>query len=415
MNKKNIEIDTLENGLVLITQKISWVNSVSIHIAVKAGPRYESGKSAGLAHFLEHMLFEGTIKYPTPKSLAKSIERVGGKSAAWTDKEFVSYNVKVPKEYLENGISYLADILFHSALQEEFIEKEKNIITEEMKRSNDNPESEMWDVFMKHVWGKAQSLGKSTLGDITTLKQTNRKTLLAYLEEFYFPGNMVMSVVGNFSKSDLLKALHTHFDKSSQKTPSKMKKIIFQKPTNLIKKVSANTQQSQVVLGVVTGISYSHPDRFIMRVIADILGTGVSSRLFNKLVYELGIAYGTGVFNWMFQDTGMFCMYGGVSPKNAQATINAMFAEIKKLREELVGESELSLAKIQDISQMFYSLETPDALAYSYSSQWATEGRILYPEDIKNEINKVTPEDILRIAKKYLQEKNFVGIIRGAK
>lgn len=412
-NDTTITSKTLDNGLVLITHNISWVQSVAIYVTVKAGPRYESNKSSGLAHFLEHMLFEGTEKHPNSKSLASSLESVGGKSSAWTDKESVSYSVKVPKENLENGVSYLSEILFNSALNDDFIEKEKDIIMEEMNRKKDNPESEIWDVFMEQAWGPEQSLGRSTLGDEATLKAIIKKKLAEYLEKFYYPGNMVISVVGNFSESNLLDYIQKYFSQSSQKKSLEMEKVTVKKDSGGIKKIPASTQQAQVVLGTVTGIHYFHPDRYIMRVIADILGTGVSSRIFNKLVYEMGIAYGAGVFNWTFKDTGMFCLYGGFSSENAEKAIEVMFDELRKLREELVSESELQLAKIQDISQTYYSLESPEALAYLYSSQYATEGRIITLDEIKKEINGVSAQDIQRVAETYLKEDNFVGIIRG--
>lgn len=414
-NKKNIHIEKLANGMVLVTQQMPWVNSVSLYVAVKAGPRFESISSSGLAHFLEHMLFEGTIKHKTSKILAESIESVGGRSSAWTDKEFVSYNVKIPKEYLERGIAYLAEIFFDSSIKDEWIEKEKKIVFEEMSRTKDNPETEIWELFMEHVWGKDQSLGRSTLGNELSVKNINREKLSSYLHKFYHPGNMVICVVGGFLKENLLKNINKYFTVPANKNTVKIEPVVFVEPKNKMEIIQTNAMQTQLILGTVTGIDYFHGDRFTIRVIADVLGLGVSSRLFNKLVYELGIAYSAGVWNATYVDTGMLCVYGGFSPSNVDRAIEVIYKEFKELSMTLITKKELDMVKILDISQMYYSLETPDALASWYSTQWVTEGRILSPEDIKNEINSITPNDIQKVAEAYLKEENFIGIIRGSK
>lgn len=413
MKKNDIKINKLGSGLVLITRQIPWVNSVSLYVAVKAGPRFESFESSGLAHFLEHMLFEGTKEHKTSRSLAESIESVGGKSSAWTDKEFVSYNLKIPKEYLEKGIRYLAEILFNSALEDESIEREKKIVFEEMSRTKDNPETEIWELFMEHLWGKGQSLGRSTLGNESSVKKINKKELGSYLDKFYYPGNMVVSVVGNFSIEALSANIRRYFTKSASKDLLAIEPLKFTKPQQKMKIIPADAVQTQLVLGAVTGIDYFHPQRFAMRLIADILGLGVGSRLFNKLVYDLGIAYNVGVWNVAYKDTGMFCAYGGFSPSNVDQAVEIIYQELKKLRNTLITKKELDMVKILDISQVYYSLETPDALANWYATQWATEGRILSPEEIKNEINRVTPRDIQKVAETYLNEEEFIGVVRG--
>jgi len=413
MKSQDIRTNKFDNGLTLLSQVITWINSVSICVAVKAGPRYESEESSGLAHFLEHMLFEGTKSYPSAKELAQVIESVGGKSSAWTDKEYVAYNIKVPKEHLDKGLSYLHEILFNPAFDDESVAREKTIILEEMQRKEDNPEVETVDLFMEYCWGKEQALGRSTLGERSTIENITPKRLKDYLKDFYYSSNMTISVVGNFKERELKRAIQKYFGHASIKKRVEMEKNTFFYPKLRTKKIKADTKQSQLILGTVTNIHYHHKDRFVMRVIADILSFGVSSRLFNKLVYQLGISYSPGVFNWTFKDTGMLIIYGGFSPNNIKLAIDVIKDELQKLREENVNSKELSTAKIIDIANMYYSFETPDSISWWYATMWATERRILSVGEIKREIEKVTPQDIKRIANKYLNEKNFITLIRG--
>ncbi|OGH16138.1 MAG: hypothetical protein A3C30_02910 [Candidatus Levybacteria bacterium RIFCSPHIGHO2_02_FULL_40_18] len=407
------KIQKLSNGLTVITQQVPWVNSIAIYVAVNAGPRYESKISAGHAHFLEHMLFEGTRKYPTAKELAQVIESIGGKSGAWTDKEYIAYNVKVPKEYLEKGLYYLSEILFNPAFDKTSVEREKSIILEEIQRKEDTPEIEIWDLFMEYCWGKEQALGRSTLGERSTIKNIDPSQLRDYLNNFYYPSNMTISIVGKFNIRELNQYIQRYFGKGTIKSKREIEKVAFLPPIKKIKKIRSNSQQALLMIGTVTGIHYLHPDRFAMRVIADILGGGTSSRLFNKLVYELGIAYSTWVWNWTFKDTGMLIAYGGFSPVNVDRALTCIHEELAKLREGKIEKNEINVAKILDISNMYYSLETPDSIAQWHATTYATEGRILSTDYIKKEIEKVTAEDVKRVANQYFNQENFLTLVRG--
>jgi len=403
----------LPNGLTVILQPLDHANSTSIYIAVGAGPRFETQETAGLAHFLEHMLFEGTKNLPTSKDVAQDIEKIGGQSGAFTDKEYVIYYAKVKPQHLETATSYLSEILFNSTLNPEAIEKEKGIVMEEIKRAIDNPEVEIWELWPEWIWGKDQALGRSTLGNVKTIQNVTREKLLQYMQNLYHPANMVIAVAGNFSLKKAERLLHKHFGaKPKGKIPNfKTLKVVYKK--NVIKNINSDAQQNQLILGFITGVSYLHKDRFPLHVAADILGGRRNSRIFYKLVSELGIAYTVGTYDWAFRDTGLFSTYGGFSTEKTEKAIKTILEELTRLKSERVSSKELQEVKEMGKSNLYFSMETSDAMASHYAAQYITEGRILTPDQTARNIDKVTAENIQRVAKKYLTKKNLRLMVRG--
>lgn len=404
----------LPNGLVLVLQPLMYMSSVTVSIAVGAGSRYETQETSGIAHFLEHMLFEGTKNLPSSKEVAKYIEKIGGRSGAWTDKEYVNYSAKVPSRYLDTAFSYLSEILFNSTLKDRSIEREKNIVMEEFKRSQDNPEVDIWDLWFEWAWGENQPLGRSILGSNTTIKNITRKQLQTYMNNLYHPANMVIAVVGSFFVKEAKEYVLKYFGKNQSRDIPKFTKAISAPKKTLMKVINKNSHQAQLMLGYITDVSYAHKDRFVMRVIADILGTGVSSRLFHRFVYELGISYVAGTQLWIFADTGLFFAHGGFSKDNIKKAVEVILEEIDRLRKERVSDQELSEAKEKDKAQLYFSLETSDAMANFYASQQITEKRILTPEEISNRIDEVTAEDVQKVAMKYFNIANLRLTISGS-
>lgn len=414
MTNKPYEVIMLDNGITLVLQNIKYFNSISLVTAIGAGPKYETNQTSGLAHFLEHMLFEGTKKHPTSKKLAEYLENAGGKSGAWTEKEYVTYYIKITKGKLGKAFSYLEDVLFNSVLNDEAIEKEKGIVLEEYNRGIDNPEFDIWDNWLEWTWGKNQWLGRSTLGNEENIKNITKAKLTDYLKKLYIPSNMVISVVGNFSIKEAKELAIKYFGNKKGEELNLSSEIKYKPKNKFTKIIKFKTNQNQLMLGFITGASYDNQDRYVLRVIADILSTGVSSRIFNKLVYGMGIAYSAGATAWSLFDTGLFLIYGGFSPKNTEKAIKVILEEINKLKKNKITNKELKDAKIKDKAQLHFLLETPDALANMYATQLITERRITTPDEIINKINLVSPNDIQRVANKYFSRKNISLTIRGS-
>jgi len=403
---------TLKNGLSLIMQ-VTPASSVGLSIAVGAGSRFETDQTAGTAHFLEHMLFEGTKHFSSAKKIAEYIENVGGKSGAWTDKEYVLYNVKAPKQHLEKSFAFMSEILFHSTLSTNAIQKEKGIILEEIKRKMDNSEMEIWDNWFEWVWGKYQPLGRSTLGDEITLQKVTRKQLQDYLNNFYHPTNMAIAVVGNFSLRDAESNAVKYFGHEKLSKTINFQRAIFTEKKIHTQVVRSDTQQIHLMLGFATDVSYTHKDRFVLQLIADLLSAGTSSRLFHKIIYEKGIAYSSWVRSWTFTDNGLFIIYGAFSPKNIFLAIKIILGELKKVKEENVSVKELLETKEKAKANINFSLETTDALSNWYALQQITENRVMTIEEHEKRIDNVTAEDIIRVAREYFFAKNMYVTIKG--
>ncbi len=407
------KIVKLSNGLDLILHPMSSVQSVAVYVAVGAGPRYETRETAGLAHFLEHMLFEGTKKLPSSKEVSRFIERVGGISSAWTSKEYVVYYAKVQKKHLKVALDYLSEILFNSQLDENAIKKEKRIILEEYKRAKDNPESEIWELWFKWAWGDNQWLGRSTFGDELAILNINRKKLLDYLSIFYHPSNMCIAIVGNFSIAKVKKFTNKSFGQIQKKDIFKSKKIRFTLKKDNVKIVNADTNQTQLALGIVTGIPFDHEDRFVIRVIVDILSNGVSSRIFHKIVYEEGLAYSVGAYSLVYTNTNIICVSGGFAKENIERGVRVILEELEKLKIIKVSKKELEEAKEKDKAGIIFSVESPDSIANWYASTQLLEKRIMPIEEIFKKIDEVKAEDIQKAARKYFVLKNLCLMIRG--
>lgn len=403
---------TLKNGLPLILQ-VTQANSVGLSIAVGAGSRFETDQTAGTAHFLEHMLFEGTNHFPSSKRIAEYIENAGGRSGAWTDKEYVSYNVKVPKQHLERSFAFMSEILFNSTLSNTAIQKEKGIISEEIKRKMDSPEMEIWDNWFEWVWGKYQPIGRSILGDEATLRKVTREQLQDYLNNFYHPTNMSIAVVGNFSLMDAEKNAVKYFGHEKLGKTINLPRAILTRKKIHTQIIKSDTQQIHQMLGFVTDVSYTHKDRFVLQLIADLLSAGASSRLFHKIIYEKGISYSSWVRSCTFTDNGLFIIYGAFSPKNISLAIKIIIEELKKVKEEKVSGKELLETKEKAKANINFSLETTDALSNWYAIQQITENRVMTIGEFEKRIDSVTPEDIIRVARKYFSAKNIRVTIKG--
>lgn len=413
MKDKRIKIEKFNNGLTGVFYPIKSAKSISVYVSVGAGPQYEDSRTNGLAHFLEHMLFEGTEEYPSSKKLAEYIENIGGMSGAWTDKEFVVYYAKVPTGRLKFAINYLSQIFFKTLLRIEDIEKEKKIVLEELNRSKDNPEMAIWDMGMEWAWGNDNYLGKSTLGNVRRIKGTTKNKLEKYLKDLYFPGNMNLIIVGDFSVADAKKNISELFNINKKSKMIQTKKIIVSERKNHVKIIKADTFQTQVLMGFSTKVGSKHKDNYTLKLIADILGLGVSSRLFNGLVYNLAVAYSVWTGFWSFRDCGLLYVSGGISQEGTKQALGFVLKETQRLKKEKISEKELKEVKEKSKASLDFSLETTDGLAKLYAEQIAKEDKITIPEDVKRKLDEITAEDIQRAANEYLDVNNLFLVIRG--
>ena len=390
-------------------------NSITAEIGVKAGPAYENAENSGVAHFLEHMLFEGTKKFPDSKKLAMFIEKSGGKGWAVTNKDNVSYGARVPAGKLKIAFDYLRELVFNPLLRKQSLQNEKQMILEEFGSKADTPSEYIWDLWFEFLYGKKQSLGNPITGDRKTIKSITKADLNKYLRKYYSPKNMVAVVTGNFNFREAeQKAIKTFSDK---KTSSKSK-LPTPKITNgkeNIRIVNRNLKQVHSISGFMTNITYNHPDRLALMLIADLLGEGATSRLYQGLVYDSGLAYSLSVDYWSILNSGMLCVYTSFSPLKFTMVNKLIFDAIKKLRDKKVPASELALTKEKNIASILFVCESTDVMADYIIGEELMSDSFTPLEKLRSKIMSISPEIIQQTASKYFKEENFRQIILGNK
>jgi predicted Zn-dependent peptidase len=402
---------TLPNKLRIRVMPMPSIETVTVAIAVRAGSRYETKSINGVAHFLEHMFFKGGKRYPTPRDVAAAIDAVGGYSNAFTGEEYVGYYVKVPKDQVEVGFDVLSDMLLNSQFEAEGFERERGVILEEYNMYEDQPQSKVWDVYRDLMAGD-QPMGWPITGTRQTIKSITRKNLLDYRAKLYTPANMVVSVAGNVTPAKVRQLVKKYLPMPKG---GKKNHPVPYKPLKTAKKMDVmrrKTEQAHLLLGTLT-FGLNHPDIHVARVLADVLGGGMSSRLFTAVRERLGLAYYVRAGADHYTDTGHFVVQAGVDVKRIDLAIKTILEELKAITKELVPEKELKKAKESIIGSMMMSLESSNAIAFNVGFQDLLEDKIETPEVIAKKVRAVTAAQVQKLAKKIFQDDRLVLAVVG--
>lgn len=404
----------LKNGLKIAFFQRSELKGVYFSVSVGAGTIQENEENIGAAHFFEHMLFEGTEKYPNSMKLGWALEQIGGKSTAWSDRDYVQYSVSIPKDNIESGLEYLSQILFHPLILKSTVATEKKIITEEYNRKLDNNETEAWEKFMEHVFGTSSYLGRSVLGTVQAINDLDESILAKYFNTYYVPNNMSLSVVGDFEYKEVLKIINRFFGQyHPKKIPTKRNPGIIPN-TQHFSILTSNYNQSQIVLGFLSGVNIHNKNTWIFKIIRSLLGFGFGAKIVQKLVYDKGISYATAVWNISYQDTGIFLVSCGVSELNVPVAVNEILKEFAELKTKKISKEELSGIVKQTLSEEYYLHDTPEYFASSTSTDLLLKEDVETIDEKKKLLENVSPEDIQRIAKKYFTRENLYLLVMGA-
>ena len=339
----NYERTTLPNGLRLLTASMPGMRSASIAFFFKCGSRYEQDRIAGVSHFIEHMLFKGTKNYPTARLISEAIEGVGGMFNGSTGKEITSYTARVPGEELEAVMTVLADMLRYSLFDPAEIEKERNVIIEELSATRDDPQ-EWVNLLVDEAMWPALPLGRDDAGTIESVTGLQRQDMLAYLETHYSPNALVISVAGNVDHQQVVQLVKRLFENWEQRVvPSYAESLPPQNVTPL-RLIQKDTEQTNVCLATL-GTAYASPDYYPLLLINALLGDGMSSRLFQSIREEQGLAYDIGSYINSYAETGSLVVSAGVDPSQTEGVIRAIIAELKRLCEVPVPADELRRTK----------------------------------------------------------------------
>ena len=382
--------ELLINGVRVVTEEIPYVNSVSLGIWVKIGSRYESFENNGISHFIEHMLFKGTKKR-SAKEIANSVDKIGGQLNAFTSKECTCFYAKVLDTHFDIALDVLSDMFFNSNFDREEIDKERGVVIEEINMYEDSPEDLVHDLFSQAVWS-GNPLGMSILGTEESLENLNRERIVNYFNENYIPQNIVISVVGNFKHNDVIKKIKGYFEKASYKKSSTTQLIMprFEPEYKLKNKI---TEQVHLCTGF-NGVDIKNRAFYPMLILNNVFGGAMSSRLFQKIREDRGLAYSVFSYPSAFEDCGLFSIYAGSKPDNLKSVAELIMEEIRAIKKTGITEEELYDSKEQLKGSYILGLESTSGRMISIGKSELLLERIYSPTEILERIDKVDMDSV---------------------
>jgi len=381
------------------------VESATVMVGVGAGSRCEEKRVCGLFHFLEHMAFKGTKKRPSAIKISSEIDSIGGELNAATDKEITLFYVKTAANYLELSFDVLSDILTSSLFKEEEIEREKGVIIEEINMYEDTPVRRVVDLFLRVLYGD-NPMGWDIAGMKESVRAIKREDFLNYQRKFYFAKNMVLVVSGRTEEKLIKRLADKYFGVLPEEGDKEIKEIRLSQTQPKVKIVAKKTEQAHFCLGV-PGFWYSHPDRFVLSVLASVLGGGMSSRLFIQIRERRGLAYYIYCQPEFYVDSGFLMARAGVRIEKIEEAIKIILEEFSNLKKKEVSQRELNKAKEYLKGNLILSLEDSRQVAERYLVQFLLEGKLRTPKEIIEMIDKVSAEDIQRVANLLFRRENF--------
>ncbi len=390
----NVRRDQLPNGLVVITERMPQFRSVAVGIWVRRGSRHEPPELAGLAHFIEHMVFKGTERR-SAEEIARAVDSVGGMLDAFTTKEMVCFNARVLDEHLELAFDVLADLVRRPRFDPTEIEREKQVVLEEIKMDEDTPETLVNELFLQNFW-REHPLGRPILGTRETVSSFDRDSLRRWFEHWYTPDNLVIVAAGNVEHHRFVEMVAREF----ADVPAGRNGIVAVPPEPqpaLVLRRKRELEQVHVCLGV-PACGATDPRRFAIALANTILGAGMSSRLFQNIRERQGLAYSVGSDHVAYHDAGVLSVYAGTSVQWLERLLQSVLEEFRRMKQEPVSEEELHRARQQLKGSYTLSLETPTNRMANRARQELYFGRFLTLEEIFAAIDAVTPEQVQRAA-----------------
>lgn len=405
--EENICTYTLPNGIRVFTKQIPYLFSANLGVWVPGGSASEPEGKEGLAHFLEHLFFKGT-KTRTTRDIMEAIECKGGQINAFTTQEYTCFYIKTLTEYVSLAIEILSDILKNSTFKE--IDKERNVILEEISLLEDTPEDIILDLFHQFVWRK-HPLSRPILGTARSVKHLTQNDIISFYKKIYSAQNIIITAVGNFNEEELLHNFQHWFHDFPKKTRrEKMDpKPIFHAG---MKHHSRDISQMHFCLGY-PAPSMTDKERFICELASNILGGGSTSRLFYRIREQEGLAYNIFSFHDLFRYAGTFGVYAGVAPENFRAVVHIILDEIKKLKEIPISETELELYRQELKGELLMAHEHAETHMTRIGKSIIYHNHILSIQEILSSLDQITPSQICQFFRKYCTSTNIALVALG--
>ena len=390
---------TLDNGLRLITTTMPHTQSVSIGFFMGVGSRYETEAQAGISHFIEHLCFKGTPKRATAKDISVAIEGVGGILNGGTDRELTVYWAKVAQPHFAMALDVLVDMLLHSKFDPVDIQRERQVILEEIHMTKDSP-SQQANMLIDELLWPGHPLGRDIAGSKESMSAITREMMLDYLGCQYLPDNVVVAIAGNIQHQEAVTAVSQAVANWTG-PPARSGYLAYEEQPNPRLQVERrDTEQAHLCLAL-PGLSFFHPKRFVLDLLNVVLGEGMSSRLFTEIRDKLGLAYSIHSYVDHCLDSGAVTIYAGVEPKNLTMVIKAILEQLSQLK-ELIPASELSKAKELTKGRLLLRMEDTRSVVSWMGGQEILTGRILTVDQVVSIIDAITADELTQLARELL-------------
>jgi len=389
------DLSVLDNGLKVITRNMPHSNSVSMAYLIGTGSCYEKQDEKGISHFIEHMCFKGTNDRPTSMHITREIEGIGGIINASTDKESTIFWSKVASKHFPIALEVLSDMLLNSSFDTNELDKERNVVIEEIKMNFDLPQQRVNMLIDELLWPN-QVLGNDIAGTIESVSSLTRDQLLNYFSNRYVPNNTVLSVAGNIEHAQLIANLNKVLTGWAATETTKHYEIDDIQSSPRLRVETTSGVQTHLCLAV-HGFSYFHPQRFVLNLLNTVLGGGMSSRLFNEIREHRGLAYEISSYTTSRHNSGALIVYAGVDPNNVKVTTEAILEELSKLKHSITTD-ELKRAKELSKGRLELRLEDSGNVALWLGSQQLLRDQILEINEIIKIIDDITLDDLKQVA-----------------
>ena len=394
--ERNLRRTVLPNGLIVLTERMEHLRSVAMGVWIKSGSRGEAADTNGISHFVEHMVFKGT-RNRSAQVIAREMDSIGGNLDAFTGKETICFNVKSLADHTPIALDVLADLVLNPVFASPDIERERGVILEEIKIDEDNPDVLVHELFTQSFW-KDHPLGKPILGTSATVTRLDQPKLLDYHLGRFHAGNMVFSAAGNLEHDQFVEAIAEKF--AGLKAGERLSELAApQSSARILLKNKKALEQVQICLGV-PAPPITDENRYATLILNTVLGGGMSSRLFQTIREERGMAY--SVFSDLspYRDSGTLCVYAGTSANKALECIDLILEEFRKLKDELLPAEELTRAKDQLKGNILMGLESSNSRMANLARQEMYFGQFFTADEIIARIDAVDAELVQRMAER---------------
>jgi predicted Zn-dependent peptidase len=388
--------DTLSNGLRVISAPLDHAHSVACYIMLAAGSRYEEASNRGIAHFAEHMFFKGTERRPTAKDIALEVDTIGGEFNAFTSKEYTGYYIRCAGEQRDTALDVLVDMIRHSKFDADELEREKGVIVEEMNMYIDTPRDYVGSLYEELLFG-SNPLGWETLGTRDTIRAATRQTFLDYIDHWYTPQRMVVGVAGAVGDGLVPKLEELLGDLSGNGSGGPAPVVVERGTEPELQIYQKDSDQANICLGL-PSYPLAHPDRYALQLLATVLGTGMSSRLFLEVRERRGLAYYVYGINHAYTDNGTLVAQAGVDLARADEAVKVISDEFRKLADERIPDDEIEKARALAKGRFVLQTESPNGLLLFGLRREVLEDGAVEPDELLAGLDAVTADDVARVA-----------------